>query len=109
MSSQHGNPEDEYFARLEAEKKARIREQLEAEAAEAATEALRAQHHNRCGKCGNEMSPQIFKGVEIDICGSCGAVLLDPGELETLAGQDHSSVMETISDLFSFSRRKRDE
>ena len=32
------------------------------------------------------MEPKIFQGVEIDICPSCGAVLLDPGELEELAG-----------------------
>lgn len=36
------------------------------------------------------MDTTIFKGVEIERCPSCGAVLLDPGELEELAGEDQS-------------------
>ena len=45
-------------------------------------------HHNKCGKCGGTMHPKLFKGVEIDICEDCGSVLLDPGELEELAGEE---------------------
>ena len=37
------------------------------------------------------METKLFKGVEIEICPNCGAVLLDPGELEQLAGKDESS------------------
>jgi Zn-finger nucleic acid-binding protein len=36
------------------------------------------------------MDTQLFKGVEIERCAGCGAVLLDPGELEELAGKDQS-------------------
>ena len=43
----------------------------------------------------------------IEICPSCGAVLLDAGELEELAGKDESGVFDTIADLFSFSRKQR--
>lgn len=107
--SNPGNPEDEYFKRLDAEKKARIREEMELASVQTAQEELRATHANRCGKCGNEMQPELFKGVEIDVCGNCGAVLLDTGELETLAGQDQRGVFETISEVFGFSRQKREE
>jgi Zn-finger nucleic acid-binding protein len=39
----------------------------------------------------------LFKGVEIEKCPDCGAVLLDPGELEQLAGKDESGF---FADLF---------
>jgi Zn-finger nucleic acid-binding protein len=48
------------------------------------------------------MDTKRFKGIEIEICGNCGAVLLDPGELEALAGEDKHSVVEMIGGLFGF-------
>jgi Zn-finger nucleic acid-binding protein len=39
----------------------------------------------------------LFKGVEIEKCPACSAVLLDPGELEQLAGKDESGF---FADLF---------
>ncbi|TNE87218.1 MAG: hypothetical protein EP330_19025 [Deltaproteobacteria bacterium] len=80
--------EDDYFARLDAEKKAALRKKLDGEASEAAEEALRELHHFKCGKCGHDMATQLFRGVEIEVCSNCQAVLLDPGELEELAGTD---------------------
>lgn len=102
--SNKSNPEEEYFARIEQEKKAALRTKLEAEAADQAAAELRKQHYNRCGRCGNMMTPKLFKGVEIDICPVCNAVLLDPGELEELVGQDKSGVMSTITELFNFKK-----
>ena len=42
------------------------------------------------------METKLFKGVEIEICPNCGAVLLDPGELEQLAGKDESSFFASL-------------
>ncbi len=42
-----------------------------------------------------------FRGVEIERCGVCGAVLLDPGELEQLAGDDQSSLISNLLSVFS--------
>ncbi len=90
--------EEEYFNRLDAEKKAAMKQAIDEAAAHAAAEERRRLYHNRCGRCGDMMVAQIFKGVEIDQCPSCGAVLLDPGELEQLAGKDESGF---FSSLFS--------
>ncbi len=92
--------DDEYFARLDAEKKEKLRAKLEQEAAEAAKEDLRKLHWHRCGKCGSSMETHLFRGVDIEVCQACGAVLLDQGELETLAGHDRSSLFSGIIDLF---------
>ncbi|MBM4392279.1 MAG: zf-TFIIB domain-containing protein [Deltaproteobacteria bacterium] len=97
------NPTEEgYFAKLEAEERAKAQVALADERARAARAELKARHAGRCGKCGGAMRPRDFKGVEIDVCDDCGAVLLDPGELETLAGKDASGAISGLAALFKF-------
>ncbi len=94
--------EDEYFAKLEAEKKARMADLLgRADAVEEAAR-LKELHFNHCGKCGHAMLTSHYKGVEIEVCPDCGAVLLDPGELEQLAGPERQGAVHHIARLFSF-------
>jgi rubrerythrin len=97
--------EDEYFARIEAEKKARLASQLDDEDAEANAAELKALHAMHCGKCGQKMISTHFKGVEIEVCPSCGAVLLDPGELEQLAGDEQHGAVLHIARLFGFAKK----
>ena len=96
------NPEDEYFARLEAEKKARLARILSDEDQERKAAELKALHHMHCGKCGQQMFTTSFRGVEIEVCPGCGSVLLDPGELQQLAGEDRHGTLQTIATLFGF-------
>ena len=98
------DPEEAYFKRQELQKLAAIRAEQEKEDLAKAIEERKELHYNRCGRCGDLMKPKIFQGVEIDLCASCGAVLLDPGELETLAGEDKSGVIGNITNFFSFSK-----
>ena len=94
--------EDEYFAKLEAEKKARMADLLgRADAVEEAAR-LKELHFNHCGKCGHAMLPSHYKGVEIEVCPHCGAVLLDPGELQELAGEEHHGLLRGIAHVFGF-------
>ena len=96
------NPEDEYFARIEAEKKERLAKTLQASDHFAEAKALKDLHHHRCGKCGIQMMTTLYKGVEIEVCASCGAVLLDPGELQDLAGEERHGVLSGIAHVFGF-------
>jgi rubrerythrin len=82
--------EDEYFHREDQAKLDKLRGEVSAESAATEAEAAKALHFHKCGKCGADMDTMLFKGVEIEKCPSCGAVLLDPGELEELAGEDES-------------------
>lgn len=102
MSDKYDQEED-YFARIDREKKAALKAQMDKEAAEQAAEDRKKLHYLKCGKCGGDMAPRLFKGVEIDVCGDCGSVLLDPGELEELAGEE-GTVLETLAELFSFKK-----
>jgi Zn-finger nucleic acid-binding protein len=98
------NPEEEYFKRQELQKIATLRAEKAKENTAQALLDQKELHYNRCGRCGENMQPKAFKGVEIDICPSCGAVLLDPGELETLAGEDQSGILDNIASLFRFNK-----
>jgi len=100
------NPEEEYFARIEAEKLARLARQLDDDRAREQAAALKAAHHLHCGKCGQEMMTTVFKGVAIEVCPGCGAVLLDPGELEELAGEDQSWLFHTLAEMFGLTAEK---
>jgi hypothetical protein len=107
MSDKYDQEED-YFARIDREKKAALKAKLDAEAGEKALADRKALHYLKCGKCGGDMAPKLFKGVEIDLCGDCGSVLLDPGELEELAGEE-GHVLSNIAELLGFKRQPTDE
>lgn len=105
--SNKADQEEDYFARLDREKTAALREKKEIEDAARAKAERAALHKGHCGRCGGDLKVQLFKGVEIDVCPDCGTVLLDPGELEQLAGKDEAGVLSTLGELFSFSRGRR--
>lgn len=105
MAKDHTNPEEEYFHRTNQEKMAKLKAEQDAEHAVTAAAELKATHLLHCGKCGNKMNTNIFKGIEIEVCPSCGAVLLDPGELEALVGKDEGFSV-TFKDFFRFTKSK---
>ncbi len=92
--------ENKYFEKLEAEKKARLAKDLRETREREALAARKRLHWLKCGKCGADMNTVVFRGVEIEVCPDCGAVLLDQGELELLAGKDQSGVFQHLRDIF---------
>jgi predicted Zn-ribbon and HTH transcriptional regulator len=77
--------EEEYFARLEGEKKKKLAEQLSQSVASQQREELKKLHWMRCPKCGMELQTVKFSNIEIDRCFSCGGTWLDKGEFEKLS------------------------
>ena len=62
-------------------------EKLRAKAAKEADEAYSNDHKNHCFRCGTHSLVEVeYKNVKIDICVNegCGAVHLDPGEMEKI-------------------------
>ena len=92
--------EEEYFHKLDQEAKAKLKAKLDEQQAEADRASRRELHRQKCGKCGGDMTTKVFRGLEIDVCNDCGAVLLDPGELETLAGADQTAVFSSFFTMF---------
>lgn len=92
--------EDEYFRKLDQEAKARLQRKLMLEQADQARQERAALHKNKCGKCGGEMHTHTFRGLDIEVCTDCAAVLLDPGELEQLAGTDQVGTFRSFFSMF---------
>lgn len=96
--------EDDYFKKLDQEAKAKLKAKLDAQREEAEKAARKELHFNKCGKCGSDMATELFRGIEIERCGNCGAVLLDPGELEALAGEDEGAMFSSFFSMFGSKR-----
>jgi hypothetical protein len=77
--------EEEYFARIEIERKKKIEEEKLKRIAEEEKRKLKELHYMRCPKCGMELSEIDYKGVNVDRCFSCDGVWLDAGEIDLLS------------------------
>lgn len=86
------NKEDEFFALEESEKLRKMHAQKAAALSAAQRQEAKQLHHMKCPKCGSDLQEMAFKDAQVDKCFGCGGVWLDTGELEHLAGADHSYV-----------------
>lgn len=84
----HPNPEEEYFTRVEAEKKRRLAEEHQRQMSEESRNKLKELHWMHCPKCGMELHTIPLRGILIDKCFACGGIFLDNGELEKLTGEE---------------------
>jgi len=91
--------EDEFFVREDAEKKRRLALAAKRQTGEAERERLRALHHMRCPKCGMELKTVAFRGVEADLCFTCGGLFLDRGEIDLIARPEQKGIMAGILGL----------
>lgn len=94
------SPEEEYFAREQAEKLRKLALQRQKELAEAERKQLRELHYMHCPKCGSELHTISFRGIDIDHCFACGGNWLDQGELEKIAAKEGGTVTQAILNLF---------
>ena len=78
-----GDHEELYFKEQEQKKIKKLREQIEHES----NKKYREEHKQHCFRCGTESLAEIsYESVKVDICinENCGAMHLDPGELEMI-------------------------
>ena len=82
-------PEDAFFR----EQDQKLIMELREKAAEEADAKYCKEHANHCFRCGTHSLVEVHRGnVTIDICENddCGAVHLDPGELEQILNDEKS-------------------
>lgn len=91
MSVHPSDKEEEYFARLEMERRRKLEEERQKALAEAERQRLKELHYMHCPKCGSSLQEVEFKGVRIDKCFGCEGLWLDAGELETLSKLEQAS------------------
>jgi len=75
--------EEEYFARMEFERRKKAEEESRKKMAESERKRLKELHFMRCPKCGSELIEVDYKTLKVDRCSSCDGVWLDAGELES--------------------------
>ena len=101
------SPEEEYFARENAEKMRKLAADETARLAKNELEALKQLYWMRCPKCGFQLQSISFRGQTIERCGHCGVTVLDEGELEKVAqAEDKHGVMKSLMGLFSMNDKK---
>jgi hypothetical protein len=93
--------EEEYVAKMEMEKKKRMRLELLKTLAEEEKTRLRNLHYMRCPKCGMELRETDYRGIKVDRCSACDGVWLDAGEIDALEKLDRPS----LDKLFSVFKR----
>jgi len=90
--------EEEYFARLDFEKKKKVEEEKHKKIAEEEKKRLKALHYMKCPRCGVDLIEVDYKGIKVDKCVQCSGLWLDAGELENVAKQEKTF----LDNLFSF-------
>jgi hypothetical protein len=89
--------EEEYFARMEFEKKKKEEEEKQKKLAEADKKKLKELHHMKCPKCGMELIEIDYKAIKVDKCSGCEGVWLDAGELEMVSKLEKSGLDKLFS------------
>lgn len=92
--------EEEYFARLEFEKRKKAEQEKQQSLASAEKKRLRELHHMKCPKCGMELIEIDYKQIKVDKCSSCDGVWLDAGELDAVRKLEKST-LGRLFDAFS--------
>ncbi|MFA4911606.1 MAG: zf-TFIIB domain-containing protein [Desulfobacteria bacterium] len=92
MPRKPSESEEEYFIRVEMEKKKKMMEEQQKKLAEGEKDRLKKLHYMRCPKCGMELTEIDYKNIKIDKCFSCEGVWLDPGELEAVSKLEKSMI-----------------
>ena len=77
--------EEEYFKRMEFEKKKKVEEEKHKKLAVGEKQKLKELHYMKCPKCGMELIEIDYKGIKVDKCSECEGIWLDAGELEDVA------------------------
>ena len=97
MSVKPSEKEEEYFARVELERRKKFEEEKRKRLAEEEKRRLKELHYMRCPKCGMELSEIDYKGIRVDKCLHCEGIWLDAGELEAIAKLEKTSLDKLFS------------
>lgn len=100
MSRKPSESEEEYFTRIEFERRKKIEKEKQESLAEEERNRLRDLHYMKCPKCGMDLLGVEYQGVKVDKCSGCSGVWLDAGELEAVSKME-KSMTEKIFGLFS--------
>ena len=85
MAMKPSEKEEEYFARMEFERKRKIEEEKHGKLLAEEKKRLKELHFMKCPKCGMELIEIDYRSIKVDKCSECEGIWLDAGELETVS------------------------
>ena len=97
MTQKPSEKEEEYFARLEFERKKKIEEEKHKKLAEGEKVRLKEVHFMRCPKCGMELIEIDYKSIKVDKCSECDGIWLDAGEIESVSALEKTGLDKLFS------------
>jgi len=89
--------EEEYFAKIEFEKRKKQEGEKQAQLMEEAKKNLKELHYMHCPKCGMQLIEIDYKRIAVDKCSSCEGVWLDAGALEVVSKMDKGALDKLFS------------
>ncbi len=92
MTRKPTESEEEYFARIEFERKRKAEEDKQKRLAAEERKRLKDLHQMKCPKCGMDLIEVGYMKIRIDRCSACNGVWLDPGELEQVSRLEKSGI-----------------
>lgn len=90
MTRKPSESEQEYFARIEYERRKKLEREKQQALAQGEKETLQKLHFMKCPKCGMDLVEIDYKSIKVDKCSGCEGVWLDPGELEAVGKMEKS-------------------
>ena len=99
MAGKPSEKEEEYFVRMEFERKKKTEEEKQKNMAEGAKKKLKEFHYMKCPKCGMELIEIDYKEIRVDKCSGCEGIWLDAGELEGISKVE-KKVLDKLFDVF---------
>jgi hypothetical protein len=80
MPDKPSRNEEEYFARMEAQRLVQLKKSAEVEA----QLAERRSHFMKCPRCGADLQVEHYSGIEVERCPECSGLWFDAGEADRL-------------------------
>ena len=99
MTIKPSEKEEEYFKRLEFEKRLQIEQEKHKAFAETEKKRLKDLHFMHCPKCGMNLVEINYLGIKMDKCSACEGVWLDAGELEQVVCKE-KGVLDSFFSVF---------
>ena len=99
MPDKPSEKEEEYFTKLEFERKRKLEQKKHLEMESEEKKRLKELHFMRCPKCGMELVEVNYKGIAVDKCSECEGIWLDAGEFEAASRLEKSS-LNKLFDVF---------
>jgi acetyl-CoA carboxylase beta subunit len=81
--------EDEYFARLELERRKQWEKERAAQKTTEEKKKLKEEHWMKCPKCGHDLHTVKLENLDVDRCVNCNGTFFDAGEMEQLLAHSH--------------------